>query len=222
MSADCIAAYDRWAATYDAIDNPLIAEAVVAVDERAAWLRDARVLELGCGTGRNGVVALAAGARRYVGVDGSRGMLAEARRRVDDARAGWIEGDLIDGARRAAADERFDVALICLVLEHVAAAAPVIAAAAAALDGGGRLLAIELHPALHAAGVGANFRAGDEEVRLPSFRHDGDELRDATCAAGLRDATVRDRVPSAAALARSAKLSRYAGRAVLLELTATR
>lgn len=218
----CLAGYDTWADRYDEIDNPLIAQADVALEARAASLAGARVLELGCGTGRNARACLAHGARRYVGVDGSAGMLAIARARHEDARITWLQADLVDGAAAATRDGAFDLALLCLVLEHVRDVAPVIAAAAAALAPAGRLLLLELHPALHARGVGANFRAGDREVRLPSYRHDAAELSTACADAGLGDVEILEHRPAAAALARSAKLARYTGEPVLLELAAAR
>jgi len=70
----CAAAYDQWAATYDSIDNPLIAQASTVLASHVATWAGARVLELGCGTGRNARACLAAGARSYVGVDASPGM----------------------------------------------------------------------------------------------------------------------------------------------------
>jgi ubiquinone/menaquinone biosynthesis C-methylase UbiE len=226
MSTDlvrsCLAAYDDWAATYDSIDNPVVAEAAVVVDERAAWFSGARVLELGCGTGRNAARCLAAGADRYVGVDASVGMLTIARRKLDDPRVSWLDADLISGAQRAMQDGRgFDVVLLCLVLEHIEDVAPVIDAAAAALARGGRLLIVELHPALHDRGVGANFRIGEREVRLPSFRHTVDELATALARAGLTPLLSADRCPTPIALARSRKLARYAGHPVVLEIAAT-
>jgi malonyl-CoA O-methyltransferase len=209
-------AYDSWAGSYDCIDNPMIAQAGVALAAHAARFPGARVLELGCGTGRNAAHALDAGAAHYTGVDGSPGMLAVARERYPQAT--WIEGDLIAGAARAGGG--FDVALLCLVLEHVADVAPVLGAAARALRPGGALLIFELHPALHERGVGANFRVGDDEVRLPSFRHDAAELGAALAAAGFTAVTAVDHLPSPAALERSEKLARYVGQPVLLEVHA--
>jgi ubiquinone/menaquinone biosynthesis C-methylase UbiE len=217
-AADCLAAYDAWAATYDVIDNPLVTQSAVLLDERAAWFAGARVLELGCGTGRNAAFARAAGARQYIGVDGSPGMLAVARQRFGDEAVRFIEADLISGAQQAGEGGRFDVVLICLVLEHVADITPVIAAAAALLAPRGRLVILELHADMHARGFGANFRVGDREVRLPSIRHEGDELAAAIRAAGLTVESLRDCRPTPPALARSAKLSRYGDRPVLIEI----
>jgi SAM-dependent methyltransferase len=219
----CLAAYDAWAATYDSIDNPLIAAATVALDARASWFSGARVLELGCGTARNAAACLAAGATRYVGIDASPNMLAVARSRFTaDERVAFLEADLAAATTRdsLAHGPRFDLVLICLVLEHAAAVAPIFAAAATVLAPGGHLLIVELHPALHALGIGANFRLGDREVRLPSFRHPAAELESAMAQAGLQPLATVEHIPSPAALARSPKLARYATQPVLLELTA--
>jgi malonyl-CoA O-methyltransferase len=226
-SADVRTAYDAWAETYDAIDNPLIAQAAAVLDARAAWLGDARVLELGCGTGRNAAACFGHGARGYTGVDASPGMLAIARSRFTDPQIRspsprWIEAELCDGARAAARDTGFDLVLICLVLEHVRDIAPVIGAAADALAPGGHLLVLELHPALHGRGIGANFQAGGREVRLTSICHDAAELVTACAQAGLSGAIAVDHCPAPAALARSAKLARYTDQPVLIEVTASR
>ena len=124
--------YDVWAATYDAVDNPIVAVVGLALEETARAWGGARVLELGCGTARNAAAVLAAGAREYVGVDASAEMLARGRVRVgDDARVRLAVGDVT-----AAPREGFDVAMYCLVLEHFERLEAPLAAAAAALRDG--------------------------------------------------------------------------------------
>src|SRR5437899_290926 len=73
-------------------------------------LHGSRVVELGCGTGRNRDFFLAAGAREYLGIDDSEGMLARAKRRPADARARWLAADV----RRGLPEEvrGFDVVFI--------------------------------------------------------------------------------------------------------------
>lgn len=216
MSEEVRKGYDAWAPGYDALDNPLIAQATVVLEDHAALFETARVLELGCGTGRNLAFALLQGAREVVGVDGSPGMLAVARQRLPHAR--FREGPLTTPV-----GEGFDVALICLVLEHVEDVRPVIRAAADALAPGGHLLIMELHAALRALKVGANFRVGEVEYRLPSFLHEGAELAEACRAAGLHSIEVRDHRPDPRALARSPKLAaRYAGQLILVEVVASK
>ena len=85
-------AYDLWARSYDAHDNPLVAQSELPLAELTPVLSGKRVLELGCGTGRLAPAILAAGATEYVGVDGSSGMLERARTLQDPRAVGGGEG----------------------------------------------------------------------------------------------------------------------------------
>jgi len=214
------AGYDLWSSSYDEFDNPLVAMAAYAMSARLARFAGARVLELGCGTGRNAPAILAAGAAAYVGVDGSPGMLAVARARTSDPRARWFEGDMLAAAPGELAG--FDVALFCLVLEHLAAVEPAFAAAARALRPGGELFVYELHAAHHDAGVRAHFTAGGRELRLPSYRHDAAELARAAASGGLEVTAISDWYVSSEIAHKSAKLGRHRGRPVLVEMRALR
>ena len=221
LAQACSAGYDLWSTTYESMDNPLVALSAAVMDTRRDWMAGADVLELGCGTGRNARTCLAAGARSYLGADASAGMIEEARKRVADPRASFVVADLREGL--AAPDlgaRKFDLVLVCLVLEHLPQVDGVVATAAAALATGGRAWFHELHPALHDKGIRAHFRHGEGVVKLPSFRHDAAELTSAIEGAGLRLLHCAGHAPSAAALARSNKLSRYLGQPVLLELAA--
>jgi SAM-dependent methyltransferase len=215
-----LAGYDLWSSSYDERDNPMVAISDLAMDAWPLELGGRAVVELGCGTGRNAARCLRAGAARYLGLDGSSGMLARARARGLDARAVFEQAELgADGPGLAGA---FDVALVCLVLEHVRDPAPALAQAARLVRGGGELAVYELDAARHAAGVAAHFDHGGREVRLPSYAHDEAELAAALAATGFDVLATRRWYASAAAIARSAKLARYTGQPVLLELQARR
>jgi ubiquinone/menaquinone biosynthesis C-methylase UbiE len=223
IASACSAGYDLWSATYESMDNPLVALSAAVMDTRRDWMAGADVLELGCGTGRNARTCLAAGARSYLGADASVGMIEEARRRVADPRASFVVADVREGPAAADLGSRtFDLVLVCLVLEHFPRVEGILATAAAVLTRGGRAWLHELHPALHDKGIRAHFRHGDGEVKLPSFRHDAAELTAALEGAGLHPFLCAEHTPSAAALARSRKLARYLGQPMLLELAATR
>jgi SAM-dependent methyltransferase len=223
FARECLAGYDRWALTYDGIDNPAVALSAEVLKRHLRQVTAAHVLELGCGTGRNGLTCLAAGAQSYAGIDGSPGMIEAARRRIGDARASFFIEDLQAGSFTTPGHPgAFDFALVCLVLEHFPDVTPIIAGAAGRLAPGGVLVVIELHPELHERGIRANFRDGDREIFLPSFRHDAGELTVAARGAGLVVSDCRDHEPTAAALAQSPKLARYVRRPVLLELVAGR
>lgn len=82
---------------------------------RLADIHGARVLELGCGTGRIAVPLAEAGAR-VTGIDISEAMLAVARERAGDLKVTWQTGDL----RRLRLRGRFDVVCAPLgTLQHM-------------------------------------------------------------------------------------------------------
>jgi SAM-dependent methyltransferase len=210
--------YDRWAASYDAADNPLVAMATLALGHATRHWAGAAVLELGCGTGRNARQILDAGARRYVGIDGSPEMLARARQRLaGDGRARFAVADLAQAPR-----EDFDVALYCLVLEHVEKLDGALTAAASTLRAGGTLHLYELHPAMWHDGARAHFVVDGNEQTLPSWPHDESELARVMPACGLELVHARSWYATEAACAASAKLRKRFGRPVLLEAVARR
>jgi ubiquinone/menaquinone biosynthesis C-methylase UbiE len=214
---DVVTGYDLWSSEYDAFDNPLVALASHAIGRRAASFAGQRVLELGCGTGRNADCVLDAGATSYVGVDASGGMLARARARSLDTRAAWLHAP-IEALEPGYGP--FDVVLASLVLEHLASLDGAFRAARAVAAEGAVLRAFELHPAHHARGKRAHFRAGDRELALPSHPHDEAEI---VAALGRTRWTLEASTswyPTPAAIAASAKLARYTGLPVLIEVAA--
>lgn len=130
----------------------------------------ARVLELGCGTGKNSEW-LAAQAADLVALDFSAGMLAVARRRVSSPNARFVEHDIT----RAwpVADGVIDVVVGNLVLEHVRDLAPIYSEAARVLTPGGRLFLCELHPHRQLRGGQAHFVdvETNEVVSVSAFQH---------------------------------------------------
>lgn len=217
--ADTLAGYDRWAATYDATDNPMVAATAWVLRQRPFAVAGCDVLELGCGTGRHAELLLAAGARSFTGVDGSAGMLEVAKRRVTDSRSTWLQGQL-DALPVAAA--AFDCALIVLVFEHVRDLHPVFAELARALRPGGRVRILDIHADLVAGGTNAHFAAGEAEVRFASTAHELAEFDHALARAGL---VLGDRLefPAAGELLQAVpRLGKHQGRRVLVDLAATR
>lgn len=211
-------AYDLWARSYDAHDNPLVAQSELPLAELTPVLSGKRVLELGCGTGRLAPAILAAGATEYVGVDGSSGMLERART-LQDPRARWLRAEL-SALPPSLID--FDLVLLCLVLEHFEDPFSVLSAAAKALGPAGQLVALELHAELAQRGIGAHFEHQGQTIRLASYPHEASELRTACTQAGLTPTRTTDWFPDAHAVTRSPKLARYRGTPVLLELRACR
>ncbi|GGQ66777.1 class I SAM-dependent methyltransferase [Couchioplanes azureus] len=163
---DTKSGYDLWAESYEETPNP-----VVAIDARhsMAVLAPApgeRVLDAGCGTGRNLAAMLAAGARPS-GVDFSPGMLAVARRRHPGVPL--IEADL--EGRLPFGDGEFDAVYCALLAEHLAEPGRAMAEFARVLRPGGRLVLSVFHPVLAATGMSAQFERDGAAYRLVAHPH---------------------------------------------------
>ena len=117
MDADPQATYDRIAAHFAATREYAWPEVEEFVDE---WGGDRRrALDLGCGNGRHAEL-LADHADRVVGLDVSRGLLAEARTRAAER---GFEVDLVhgDAGRLPFVADGFDLAVYVATLHHLRA-----------------------------------------------------------------------------------------------------
>lgn len=177
-------AYDRWSVQYDSDQNAT--RDLDAVVVRAAPLRLAgqRVLELGCGTGKNSVW-LAGQAAELIALDFSAGMLAVARARVNAAHARFVEHDI--RAPWPLDARAVDVVVGNLVLEHVQDLSAIYAEAARVLRTGGQLFLCELHPQRQLLGGQAHFTDPEtsETIAVPAFRHTTSEYVNASLAEGF-------------------------------------
>lgn len=214
-----LAGYDRWAAEYDQAPNPMVAAAQWSLAQRPLAVTGADVVEFGCGTGRHAPLLLAAGAKSFTGVDGSAGMLAGARRRLDDARARWLQAELHAVPLSAAT---CDLVLVVLVLEHLADVAAMLAEAARVLRPGGTLRLVDIHPELVAHGTGAHFLDGGSELHFARFVHPTTQLRATLAAHGFVACALAEHVADGDLLRAVPKLTKHAGRNVLVDVTTVR
>lgn len=213
--ADTRRGYDAWAPSYDEEGNPMVGASAWVLDHAPLGCDGLDVVEVGCGTGRNIARVLAGGARSYVGVEPSSGMLAKARARQADPRVTFVEGDAT-----AIAPASCDLVLMVLVLEHVAELAPVFGAIARGLRPGGRFRLVEIHPGLVAAGTVAHFADGDGEVRFASVAHAIDDVRAALGDAGLAVTSVTEHAADGALLDAVTRLGKHRGRPVVVDVSA--
>jgi ubiquinone/menaquinone biosynthesis C-methylase UbiE len=106
-------------------------------------LADRRVLDLGCGFGDFARYARSAGACSVVGIDVSRNMLAEARRRTDDEAISYVEAALEDYRPPA---QSFDLVVSSLALHYVEDYASLVARIFDTLVPGGDFVFSVEHP----------------------------------------------------------------------------
>lgn len=182
--SEIAAAYNDWAETYDIYPNrtrDLAAEVLKQVDLNLAGRK---IVEVGCGTGRN-TTWLAERAAEIVGLDFSEEMLARARSRVNDPRVRFIQHD----ARTTwpLTDVSAEVVIAMLILEHVEDLAPVFAEAARVLSSGGQFFLCELHPMRQLTGGQAQFsntKTGERQL-VSAFLHDVSDYVNTGLASGF-------------------------------------
>ena len=217
--------YAAWADGYDAQDNPMIAAVEHHLDRHPPPFAGARMLDIGCGTGRILARALACGATSVVGLDGSAAMLAQAAKRMAGetaaGRARLIQADL-DGDWSALPVAAFDLAVITLVLEHCPQVSHTVARAAHHLAPGGLLVVAEIHPDMLATDLGGHFERDGVTYALPSHPHDRTELAAALRAAGFAPPQFEEMHADADTIAAIPKFAKRAGSGVLLALRARR
>lgn len=179
--------YDLWAPTYDSTENP-----VVEADSRCAiQLLDPqpgeRILDAGCGTGRN-LGPLLDSRALPAGLDFSPGMLAVAR--ASHPRASLFMADL--QAPLPLRDAQFDAVLCSLIGEHLDRLAHTLQEFRRVTRPGGRLVFTVYHPDLAFAGVEANFEAGGRIYRLGAVLYSVQDYFDLIAAGGFRIETAKE------------------------------
>lgn len=209
-------AYNLWSQSYDGLDNPMLAMVDHAFDIEPLISSKKRVIELGCGTGRNIARVISNGALSYVGVDQSDGMLEKARAKFPQF--GFLNADI----QRHLPFEtgRADLILVTLVFEHLPNLLPTLQEAHRVLAPGGLIRILEIHSDLTSRGTGAHFQHGDREIALPSYAHDSNEWQSTLLSAGLTLSSIKSLVADAQAIKRCAKLSKHQGHAVLFDIQA--
>ena len=182
--ADVADAYDRWSRQYDDDRNATRDLDAFVLRQAPLHLAGARVLEVGCGTGKNSAW-LVSQARELIALDFSPGMLDVARRRVRASNARFIEHDVTRSW--PAETGSVDIVVGNLVLEHVRDLAPVFREASRVLRAGGQLFVCELHPYRQLRGGQAHFVDvhTDETVHVAAFRHTASEYVTDAHAAGF-------------------------------------
>lgn len=177
-------AYNDWAETYDTVENRTRDLAAETLRQLNLNLDGRRIVEVGCGTGRN-TTWLAERSADIVGLDFSEAMLARARTRVSDPGIRFVQHDVSVGWPLAAASA--EVVIAMLILEHVEHLQPVFKEAARVLSRGGQFFVCELHPVLQLLGKQARFtnaRTG-ENTLVTAFIHRTDDYLQAADAAGF-------------------------------------
>jgi len=159
-------AYNKWAGTYDTVLNKTRDLELKAAKEVLAVADFSKVLEIGCGTGKN-TSWLKEKTKELTAVDFSEGMLEQAGKKINDPHVHFQRADITKPWHFNSS-----TLIICsLVLEHIRQIESIFEEAYKNLEPGGCFYCCELHPYKQLEGSRAKFEQGNELIELEYFIH---------------------------------------------------
>lgn len=162
-------AYNIWAAQYDTNDNKTRDLEGLALQLSLASIAFNKVLEIGCGTGKN-TEWLIDKAVQITAVDLSDQMLARAKDKFTSNKVQFKQADIT--RKWNFKDGLYDLVTFSLILEHIENLDYVFNETSKALNSGGYVYIGELHPFKQYTGTKARFdiKGGEEQV-VDCFNH---------------------------------------------------
>lgn len=160
--------YNKWAATYDSVENVTRDMDGHATKQMLTKYSFSKVLELGCGTGKN-TAWLTTVADNIWSVDLSDNMLARAKAKIQSKKVSFHKADITKPLELK--DLKVDMVMCNLTMEHIEDIVPVFENAAAALNKNGLFFISEYHPFRQYLGKQARFENEGELVLIPAFVH---------------------------------------------------
>ena len=168
-------AYALWAPQYDRNPNPILALEERVVGPLLPDVSGLRALDVACGTGRWLAHLSRRGAGRAVGIDLSREMLDEARRKPG------LNGRLVEGEAQTMPFGRnsVDLAICSFALSYVENVDCLAGELSRIVKQQGHVVVTDFHPSAHAQRVEANLQTqrwdcGDLELSQARGRDKGD------------------------------------------------
>jgi len=161
-------AYNIWAAQYDTDDNKTRDLEGLALKLCLARVPFNKVLEIGCGTGKN-TEWLIGKAAMITAVDLSDQMLARAKDKITSNRVEFKQADIT--ARWNFRDGLYDLVTFSLILEHIDNLDYVFNQVSKSLNPEGYVYIGELHPFKQYTGTKARFDTEEGKQIVDCFNH---------------------------------------------------
>jgi malonyl-CoA O-methyltransferase len=177
------AAYAQWSRKYPPYPhNPLMRVEQVTVTARTPSVTGKTMLDLACGSGRYGRLALLGGASTVFGIDNSAPMLRVGQRAGIPMH--WIEGN---SEAIPLPSNTVDVIVCGLALGHLPALEPSLNEVGRVLKYGGIAVVSDFHPDLFTSGARRTFEGEDgRTLAVEHYAHTPVNYQTAAANTGLR------------------------------------
>ena len=159
-------AYNKWAQTYDTVENKTRDLELIAAQQVLASADFSKVLEIGCGTGKN-TAWLCNKAGALTAIDFSENMLEVARRKITAPNVQFLQADITQPWKV----NKASLVICSLVLEHIENIDFIFSLAASVLENDGCFYVCELHPYKQMQGSQAKFEHEENQVNIQCFVH---------------------------------------------------
>lgn len=209
--------YNRWSKFYDRDDIPLHLIEESIVDKALGEVGGLKILDLGCGTGRQ-TFRLAERGALITGVDQSEGMLNRAREKNGRGTVTFLHFDL--DTKFPLDDDSFDRVVSFLVLEHIANLSHFFVGCRRVCRPGGFLYFTAMHPAMVLKGVQARFteESTGRKVYPKGYPYQISDYLNAAIDAGLLLGKITEHSPDSSHAKQSERALKYEGWPLLLTL----
>ena len=175
-------AYNSWSDSYDTVENKTRDLEATALQQFLTNRLYSRILEIGCGTGKN-TERLSQHGELITAVDFSEGMSEKAKQKVASKNVTFIQADV--NLPWHFATGPFDLITCSLILEHIEDLHKFFHQAAAALNPNGMFYVCELHPFKQYNGSKARFESESGVYELDCFTHHASDYFNAAVENGL-------------------------------------
>lgn len=185
--------YDLWAKNYDRqpgnlmldFDEEIFTTLLDKID-----LKDKRVGDIGCGTGRHWNKLFAKDPASLQGFDVSAGMLHRLKEKFPLAGISLIK----DTGFKNVSDASFDVIISTLTIAHIKNIEEAIGAWCRTLEPGGEMIITDFHPAALALGGKRTFKNDEELISIINYIHPVETIKNVCFKCGLHVIAEEERV----------------------------
>jgi ubiquinone/menaquinone biosynthesis C-methylase UbiE len=161
-------AYQEWSEQYDTNENKTRDLEALALRSVLSTINFQKVLEFGCGTGKN-TVWFEQKAQKVIAADFSEAMMAKAAQKIVTSNVEFVIADI--NKPWDFTTDKFDLVSFSLILEHVESIDEIFNTTNKVIQPGGFLYIGEFHPFKQYAGSKARYNTPEGEQEVTCYTH---------------------------------------------------